>query len=833
MQQVLFGGEICASPSAAADAVAALGLPPPRDLPRCNSLVNVLGCHAARGWLLLTRRSLNRIDLNDLNDLELRDDIGNRVFARDLVVTKEPLCVSPTWFAGDEEDPDALYLVDVADCRWLVRNPNYQVPLEAYYNARQPGTAGTFYSDTRNGGSDWTWQTLVTNLWAQMTAQLGTTSSATLPFTPTGTPEGWSFPGVVAWDALCCVLEHVGCAVRWDPSKTVSQGAYSVVRVGAAHAATDAILARAERLPRKEFDRRYLPVTRGLVPAGARVYFNRGGIYSSTDWHTGAVYSVDVANPVATGDEEAGVYTPLWDDLSAVYDSGGSLTNGSALNARAAERAADYFRRVQTGGGRDFRTFAGLVNVAPTGTVKAVVWRTDGQEAPGLVTDVMNAPDPIDPAQAVGCGECCEVACASTAARPPGMGVFYVSVVPDLTITTLSVDALTVSTSVTLDSATITVDTGDTLTIASGGTFTIANGSTVTITVSTGDTITLNSGATLDINSGTTVTIDSATFETLIALDSATIEVNAGDKIDIQNTGTLEIDAGAVVTIAADVSITDGTWTISGDVAYVWDSTGIFSFTDGKLVFNTTTNGGTQPDGYLVIPFYDFAGKPGWAGEPGEIGCGSDGKLWQWNDSTGDWGYYPVIDGDATPSDGDVLTYDSGTDTYTHTDPADLGGGGPAWEKYSITVVDVAGTKKFRVTDPDGGTTDTACAAATTQTLTLVSPAAGTTLTQLKWTVPTAFTGPSGTAASLGYSGGDGTASNTTAYVTTGGIVMTLAATRPKSRLENDFSNEIDACPHQTSAWNLTITITTTIGNLSTLDATGTLNLWFLLGLAA
>jgi hypothetical protein len=37
----------------------------------------------------------------------------------------------------------------------------------------------------------------------------------------------------------------------------------------------------------------------------------------------------------------------IWDDLSAVFDVTGSLTNQAALQSRATQRGADYFRQGQ------------------------------------------------------------------------------------------------------------------------------------------------------------------------------------------------------------------------------------------------------------------------------------------------------------------------------------------------------------------------------------------------------------------------------------------------------------------------------------------------------
>jgi hypothetical protein len=153
----------------------------------------------------------------------------------------------------------------------------------------------------------------------------------------------------------------------------------------------------------------------------------------------------------------------------------------------------------------------------------------------------------------------------------------------------------------------------------------------------------------------------------------------------------------------------------------------------------------------------------------------------------------------------------------------------PQWFKYTITIVT---GPKFRVTAPDGTTVDTVCAAATSQTITITSPAAGAVLTAFKRTIPAAFTG-TGLATlnlNLGYSGGDGTASNVSAYVSTMALITTT--TRPSvfgGGSPMTWSNAIDGCPNQASAWNLTAQFTANV-NLTNLTA-GEVDLWFLMGL--
>lgn len=376
--------------------LARLGLPEPDGFGRANGVLNPLGQGPARGWLLLLRRHLLALDLDALHAVTLDDGLGRVLVLYNLVVAREPACVTP----GATADPDAVYLVELADSRWRVHNPYYSVPANKQYNVRAPGWGGAYYDDSRNAGSDWTWSTLAGDLWGLMSTQLGTFPG--LPVTPDGTPEGWAFPGVPAWPALCRVLHRIGCAVACDLTRPTSQ--YSVVQVGATDAAATAALALASG--RKILDREYLPQVRGRVPYGVRVYFHRQNEHygteettqkTSSQWQTASVYSVDVAGPDAA-DAEPGVYHPVWDDLPALYDYAGSVTNAAACSTRATERANDFYRMLRaTGGGRLHQAYSGLLRLSASSVLRGVAWRQDplglgGGDPGGMITEVVRHP---------------------------------------------------------------------------------------------------------------------------------------------------------------------------------------------------------------------------------------------------------------------------------------------------------------------------------------------------------------------------------------------------------------------------------------------------------
>src|SRR5262245_12561833 len=98
--------------------------PLPEEFRYANCLAIPLGPDCARGHLLLSRGSLNQLNLNANQTLIFQDDIGNTAVFNGLIFLNARN-VSP----GQDGDPAATYLVEVADARWLCGNPHFHVVL--------------------------------------------------------------------------------------------------------------------------------------------------------------------------------------------------------------------------------------------------------------------------------------------------------------------------------------------------------------------------------------------------------------------------------------------------------------------------------------------------------------------------------------------------------------------------------------------------------------------------------------------------------------------------------------------------------------------------------
>lgn len=390
----------CLDAVATAQNLARIGFPAPHDFGLANSMTVPVGPHPGRGLFLMMREDLDQIDADALHDVTFDDGINPSLTFHDLVYVVGR-CLTPS----APEDPKAVFLVEFADARWRVHNPTFSIPINKQYNVRAPGfkpsSSRDYYDDSRNAGTDWTWQTMVTDIWSLM-APLGT--APTLPITPDGAPEGWIFPGTSAWLALNQVLCRIGCAAKID--LTPSTPAWTIIQVGATDTDMDAAQEKLIAKGLKIFDEEFQEGVRGRVPYGVRVFFHRQEEHygneqttpkTSTQWSTSAVYKVDIVGPNATA-AEAGTYHPIWDDLPALYDASGSLSNGSALNTRAQARSDDFFRMLRgNGGSRQHRIYSGLHPLFPGPSIKAVVWRQDlagirANKPGGIVTEIVRHP---------------------------------------------------------------------------------------------------------------------------------------------------------------------------------------------------------------------------------------------------------------------------------------------------------------------------------------------------------------------------------------------------------------------------------------------------------
>jgi hypothetical protein len=281
------------------------------------------------------------------------------------------------------------------------------IPANTQILSVDSGTQVTLTKNATTGSSQtlkfqqpWTWALMVADVWA-VCAVLGAAPGLPATANVDGVPEGWIFNGISAYKALNQILDRLSCGIAADLSQPVGSQ-FTIVNVGAADAVALALINTAQ--PRKIHDEDFQEAIAGRVPYGVTVLFHRQQLdYGSErttpqttgangQFTTNAVYSIQVPGPAAIQPfAQAGIYHPIWDDMPALYDAGGSLLNGAALTTRSLSRQADFYNSLlSTGGERLRKVFSGLLNFVPSSTIRGVAWRQwhDG----GLVTEIVRHP---------------------------------------------------------------------------------------------------------------------------------------------------------------------------------------------------------------------------------------------------------------------------------------------------------------------------------------------------------------------------------------------------------------------------------------------------------
>jgi hypothetical protein len=388
------------------------------DLLRANHFYCPSGRWPFRGWVLLPRSEYAQLDPYStslqlsIGDPSAPDNVG---VLRNLTVVQAQCATRGT--AGD---PGALYLVELTDARGVLANRWFQYPTASFYNVRAPAypstdRGGTYYPASMNGGTTWTWDAMIGDLWGQMGALLGAYPGLPAGVTVSGTPEGFDFPGVSAWHALCDVLEHLGLTVAADLTQPLATGApYTIVQSGAPDVTFSALQAKFA-LPTSqggalEDDAEYLDAGAGRVPGTVKVMFRRRNQAYGTEetvtyrsdamaqqWEMSPYHVVTVSAPtqfVAAGAVGVDV---IWSDFTVRYDQNSKPVAADVVYAAqiAAERVSQYFGRVyrQTSGYMS-QTYAGALPFTAGSLVDGVCWERYGNDYGGWRTRIVRGPQP-------------------------------------------------------------------------------------------------------------------------------------------------------------------------------------------------------------------------------------------------------------------------------------------------------------------------------------------------------------------------------------------------------------------------------------------------------
>lgn len=366
---------------------------------RANSLYIPVGLFPVKGWILIERSVLNKLS-KYLNTFELQlDSFVTPAMTFSGLSIVQSQCVT----TGVSADPNAIYLVELTDNRGILCNKWFEYPTISYYNVLSPAYPDNYYDSSLNSGTAWTWDGMVSNLWAQINGFLGATYPG-LPISPANQPINWIFPGTGCYRALCQVLEHIGCTVTCD---LTSAKPYGIVQEGGSDTAFSSLTTLYDKY--KEDDQEWIDEGSGRVPGWVKVCFHRVNQYYGTEeeirrdslqWETGSIYSVTVAAPVFfTGALGTAI---LWDDFAVRYDINGNPLAADVATAAtiATNRVNQFYDRIYSGTqGYMRRVYSGVLPFKTGSQVDGVAYKQDfggtgGAARGGWTTTIIQGPSP-------------------------------------------------------------------------------------------------------------------------------------------------------------------------------------------------------------------------------------------------------------------------------------------------------------------------------------------------------------------------------------------------------------------------------------------------------
>lgn len=344
-----------------------------------NRYVHPVGLRPGFGGILLKRGYLNNIAAAKQYPLVFTATPANAPLEtqtfKNLRIVGTPIAITP----GVRDDEDTTFFIELADrridCVGLCgKRYNWRIMPDTSYE-----TAST------NGGSAWTWTTLITDLWNAV-GNLGTFPG--LAVTPAGTPEQIDGMGCRAADLLEDLLLLNCMGVKYNPSDDVftivsfaanADGFFGQTLVDASLQAVGSALSEAD--DKRLWDQEPLSKLPKL-PKYARVVFpvwSAGG----TPIDTASYYVVDVADTTTDSTRlNSTSYALVQDFIPCRTNQVGTVLNSSNLVTRAADVAANFFKVARRGSFAPInRTYTGIGQgtvVRPGAALDVLVWEDVG-----------------------------------------------------------------------------------------------------------------------------------------------------------------------------------------------------------------------------------------------------------------------------------------------------------------------------------------------------------------------------------------------------------------------------------------------------------------------
>lgn len=367
-----------------------------------NRFTHPIGLRPGRGHILLRRKHLNKLTAVAKYPLVFsafpaNDGMSSETRTiKNVRVVGQPIAITP----GVRDDEDTTFFVELAD-----RRIDCVGLCGKRYNWRiHPDS--TYESASLNSSSEWTWTTLLTDLWNAV-GNLGTFPD--LPSTPVGTPSQIDGMGCRAADLLEDLLLLNGMAVRYDPEKDTfsivsfasnATGFFGKTLIDKSLQEVGSALRNAD--DKRIWDQEPLLNTDPKLPGYVRVIFpvwSAGG----TPIDTASYYVVDVADTAPDSTRlSTSSYALVQDFLPCRTNQVGTVLNGSDLVTRAAAVAANFYNVARLGTyGPLSRTYTGIGQgsvILPGTALDVLVWEDlgDGPKTHVIQTGRLGFPPIFD-----------------------------------------------------------------------------------------------------------------------------------------------------------------------------------------------------------------------------------------------------------------------------------------------------------------------------------------------------------------------------------------------------------------------------------------------------
>lgn len=373
---------------------------------KANSFHQQSGRLPGYGWILLTRKQLNSIpasrDFNKFHTLTFKDQSKNLS-----ILFQKIIVVSAIALYGDNLDTtsdNTAYLLTLTDKKHLLDMsviPGYGGN-RGIYNVRSSvptddtGTGIYYDNSVKAGPTVWTWQTMLDDLWNTHVLLSGTStvhtaaSSPTLPYSPDGVPDGFTFQGMNALEAYHSILDKLRCVLIYNPFTDV----FTIERLGVTQSGLTTTVSNLRKYLAADIAASTNCIA-AAIPARVEVFFPVRRLHYGTENDLDNAAQENSAFSIAANLSVTGSFTgtrlAVWDDLPQILDAEGNATNSAELTARAAEITANIKSTLQSE--THYRKkFFGCHATLLTGSQVRQVSIYDFGDAAGMCTEIIRYP---------------------------------------------------------------------------------------------------------------------------------------------------------------------------------------------------------------------------------------------------------------------------------------------------------------------------------------------------------------------------------------------------------------------------------------------------------